>query len=294
MNVAGTKTAQYLQERMSIYTAASLVGCDPEEFRRRIQSLVGVVDHEVEQYEDPDMQRDLSIRFHWGHNHEFGTFSMKGQMRNRHINIPAVFHDLGAFPLDLKGRRLLDIGAWTGGMGMLFSALGAEVVSLEEVKKYADTCRYLRDSFAIDNWQIHDASLFDLDTLGLDDSFDFVMYSGVLYHVTDMVLSLRHCFNALKDGGVVMVETQTIRSSEPVVRYEGARVVFSGDKETKTRTGWNWFVPSPSAVSHMMADVGFEDIKLNVSPDGGRCFATATRKQHRDMLRAGLARPRVR
>ena len=57
-------------------------------------------------------------------------------MGDRHLVLLARYmDDFGAFPRDLSGKRVLDIGCWSGGTSLLFSALGAEVVAVEEVRK---------------------------------------------------------------------------------------------------------------------------------------------------------------
>ena len=50
---------------------------------------------------------------------------------------------------------------------------------------------------------------------------------GVIYHVTDPVLSLRILFNALKDGGRIFVETMGVvagANSPPLAAVEGPRL----------------------------------------------------------------------
>lgn len=279
---------------MKQYVTANLVNVDAAAFRTKIDKFLSTADAQIEGYTDSSMQRDLSIQFHWGHNHDFGAFALKGRMGSRHLMVPTLFNELfQALPADLTGKRILDIGCWTGGMAMLFHSLGAKVVSLEEVTKYADACKYMRDAFAMENWQIENISLFELESLGLDDYFDYVVYSGVLYHVTDMVLSLRLCFNAVRDGGSILIESQALPTDQPLVKYECARVVFSGEQASLNRGGWNWYVPSPVVIEQMMADVGF-DYVVSKMPIPERCYATGKRTSHRDMLRAGLARRDIR
>ena len=57
--------------------------------------------------------------------------------------IIADFIDQFDFPEKLGGMRVLDIGAWTGGISLLLAAMGAKVVALEEVVKYSNTVNYL-------------------------------------------------------------------------------------------------------------------------------------------------------
>lgn len=47
--------------------------------------------------------------------------------------------------------QVLDIGAYTGGTSYLWLTLGAHVVAIEEVLKYANTMRFIKDSYGAFN-----------------------------------------------------------------------------------------------------------------------------------------------
>jgi hypothetical protein len=130
--------------------------------------------------------------------------------------------------------------------------------------------------------------LFDCSGPEFDDRFDFVLFAGVIYHVTDPILALRITFNALVDGGLCLVETASYPSSRRVVGYEGPGRVRGGTARASDRRGWDWLVPSSGALQQMMEDVGFTDVAVRGTPDG-RAYAVGRRRQHVDMLRAGLS-----
>ena len=141
-----------LQRKFEIYKTCNLKGISSEEFARSIQSRIGVIDAEIEGYSEDEIeqQRDLSIKFHWGHNHDFGDFKLDGRMGDRHINLLANFTTL--FPVsleDFKDKQVLDIGCWTGGTTLLLASLAKKIHAIEEVKKYAETVSFLSKSFDI-------------------------------------------------------------------------------------------------------------------------------------------------
>jgi 2-polyprenyl-3-methyl-5-hydroxy-6-metoxy-1,4-benzoquinol methylase len=290
---AGAYLRRIMQER---YTVDQLRNVGAQEFRAHVTSLPGRRDPEREHYEDASRQRDLSVQFEWGHNHDFGSFRMPGLMQDRHIHILAAFMTLHGVPEPrLDGRKVLDIGCWTGGTSLLLAAMGAEVLAIEEVRKYAECVDYLRHAFAIDNLRVECRSLFSLDEERFFDRFDLVLYAGVLYHVTDPVLSLRIVFNALRDGGQCLVETLAVDGPGRYCGY-GERKDAAGRDPGTPQTllgGWDWFVPSLGALRGMLADVGFQvrDARLY---EGGRATALAHRDRHVDMLRAGLSKPSIR
>jgi SAM-dependent methyltransferase len=271
------------------FSTARLSGIAPAEFRAEIERLLSVRDSAMEGYADAGRQRDLSVRYVWGHDQDFGDFSVRGIMGSRHLSIPAQFADrFGVLPSNLAGSRVLDIGVWTGGTSLLLSALGAEVVAIEEVKKYADTVSFLKKCFALENLTVLNASLYELNNPEFFDGFDFVLFSGVIYHLTDPVLALRIVFNALRDGGRCLLETFAVDRDGSWVNYQGPTAVSGGSREQLNRTGWNWFVPSPQALRQMMADAGFQEVGIGPI-ENARVLAVGKRTVHCDILRAGLS-----
>jgi len=280
----------YLQNLMSRYQVKNLVALDPVSFKKEIDGFIHLQDHEMEGFQDPEKQRDLSIKFHWGHDHDFGTFQTPGRMGMRHIEMLARFIDqFQAIPKSLDGLRVLDIGCWTGGTSMLLCAMGAHVVAIEEVKKYSDCLDYLKQCFNIKRLEPKNISLYDCTTPEFQDAFDIILFPGVIYHVTDPVAALRITFNCLKDGGATLLETAAIDSDKRILSYLGPSVFGEGGtREGLDRSGWSWFFPSPGTLSQMMADVGYSDIRMSQVADS-RLFAVGQRKVHVDMMRGGLS-----
>lgn len=290
---------------MSRYTTPYLRdGISAEDFRSRLDSFLSLDDHAMEGYAGSERQRDLSVRFHWGHDHDFGPFALKGRMTDHHLRLITTYVNMGVLPIDLTGKRVFDIGCWTGGTSLLLAAMGAvEVYAIEEVRKYADAANYLAHAFAVDDQvTVHKRSIFDCTTAELQDRFDIVNYSSVIYHVSDPILSLRICFNALRDGGRCLIETESLPDDQPsgrgFLRYLGPRFTHSGTAEERSRGGWSWFIPSAPALQKMMEDVGFTNVAcpgLTIAGEyGQRLFAVGTRGAHVDMLRAGLSVPTIR
>ena len=278
------------------YNVEQLKTVAADEFERYIRSLPGTRDVESEGFTEvaAAMQRDFTIQFEWGHDHDFEKFKISGKMGERHINIIAAFlTDYGLAMTDFAGKHILDIGCWTGGTSLLLAALGAKVHAIEEVRKYADCVDYLLRAFAVPGVTVERLSLFQLDPHVFYDRFDFVFYSGVLYHVTDPVLSLRIVFNCLKNGGRCLLETFGADGLSSYCEYQGAYETYKRDKRGGPRCGWNWFIPSLEATRRMMIDVGFEVPEISLH-DGARMLAIGLRRKYADMLRAGLSNLLVR
>ena len=271
------------------YQVKDLVNVDPISFKKKIKQFLNTYDYNMEDFDDPERQRDLSVKFRWGHNHDFGDFSLKGKLGNRHIYIPAVFADLfKVLPPSLDGLRILEIGAWTGGMSLLLCAMGAHVVAIEEVRKYYECLKYLKYAFNINNLEPLNLSLYECKALEFQDSFDIVLFTGVLYHVTDPILALRIIFNSLKENGILLLETMVTDSKDYILTYKSPIKVKKGKKQLLGRNGWNWFIPSPKTLYQMMRDVGFTNIRVS-RIILGRCFAIGRRMTHVDFMRGGLS-----
>ena len=269
-------STSHLEGLMRRYRVADLVNVDEAAFKARIDDFLALDDPSMEGLADAAGQRDLTVRFHWGHDHDFGSFRLAGRMGCRHIRHLAEFIDtFGAIPRSLEGLRALDIGCWTGGASLLLCAMGAEVVAVDEVKKYTDCLAYLKHAFALDNLEVRHGSLYELTAPELQDRFDLVLFAGVLYHVTDPIVALRITFNCLRDGGRCLLETTGFDCRRPLISYQRRR--------------WNWFDLSPPALSRMMADVGYRQVRVGRVTHDDRLYAVARRESHVDMRRDGLS-----
>ena len=169
------------------------------------------VDLEIEGFKSAERQRDLSIKFHWGHHHKFSDdFFAFGRMAYRHLQVTKEF--VHGFKLDrsiFDGKSVLDIGCWTGGTTLTLAMLGAtRIVALEEVRKYADAANYLfSNTYGLKNVECLNKSIYEIK---FQNEFDIAFFPGVIYHLSDPVVALRRIFNSLKVGGIVLVETAGI------------------------------------------------------------------------------------
>lgn len=284
-----TDTREFLQELMGRYTTDNVE--DPVAFKAKIDEFLAMEDWKMEGYTEAekDVQRKKSIRFQWGHNHDFGSFKLDGLMGDRHINILATFIDDFGLPKDLTGKSVLDVGVWCGGTSLLLAAMGARVTALEEVVKYADCARFLSFAFGLIKKDppamfVYSDSIYDMDEISqpnCQNYFDYIIFPGVLYHLSDPILALRILFNAIKDGGELYLETAVCDFSNP----ENCRINFANGK------GNNIFIPSYPAVASMMEYVGF---KLESCGDimimNGRGYLHGIRTEWKPMLKAGLSR----
>ncbi len=264
---------------------------------REILSRVGEVDLASEGLESAENQRDLSIRFHWGHDHRFcDALRVEGRMGDRHVRVMAEF--MAAYGLHdnwFDGKDVIDVGCWTGGTTFMLKALGARrVLALEEVQKYARAADDLVNGvYELDDVHCEGGNLYEFET---DTPYDVAYCPGVVYHLSDPVLGLRRLFNGLRDGGEIFVESKGYNTDNVVCRFEGRDVLHPGGGERPgafDRGGWNWFVPSPPCLAAWMTEAGFTGVDCYFSPVSGRVFGRGRRRQHVPMTRAGFSVPDI-
>ncbi|MCX8011972.1 MAG: tRNA 5-methoxyuridine(34)/uridine 5-oxyacetic acid(34) synthase CmoB, partial [Desulfobacterota bacterium] len=111
------------------------------------------------------------------------------------------------------------------------------------------------------NWvKVENLSIYDCNREDFFSRFDLVYFPGVIYHLSDPILALRILFNSLKVGGKILIESEGLETKEPYCRFDGSLQIRSGKREDFSRTGWNWFVPSPLALKRMMQEAGFNEV----------------------------------
>jgi SAM-dependent methyltransferase len=117
--------------------------------------------------------------------------------------------------LELKGKRVLDIGCRDGLFSLEAERLGAaEVVGVDNDVSTGWTevvLPYLKSAV-----RMHGMNLYDLtpQTFG---KFDVIVFAGVLYHLRYPVHALRLIKNLLNDGGTLLLETAILPAWE---RYQ--------------------------------------------------------------------------
>lgn len=279
-----------LHELMKRYQLKDLVNVEADSFMQSIQELHSPSETATNITDDDKVQHPMAKQFHWGHRHNFGEFSMPGRMGNHHIALLASFIDhLGAIDQSLKGKRILDIGCWTGGTSLLLAAMGAEVVAIEEIEHYAKIVEYLAKAFDVRNLTVLHKSLYDCTEDEMQDSFDLVLFAGVLHHLSDPKLALRIVFNCLRDDGLCLLETLSFDHDKRILARRALDTAGNSDEPW----GWNWFLFTASTLTKILHDIGYE-IDHPCSIIDGRTYVAARRKQHVPMQRSGLSVSNIR
>jgi tRNA (mo5U34)-methyltransferase len=181
---------------------------------------------------------------------------------------------LNAFPIpeDLRGKRVLDVGAWTGWFSFELERRGAEVaavdcVDLEEFR----TAHGLLGSRA--KQLILDVEELSPESAGV---FDYVLFFGVFYHLRHPLLGLERICSVTREAAFVesyvtdgaSVSDDSATAPNLLEFYETTELGGQAD---------NWYGPNTKCLLAMCRSAGFARVRLE-SVMGGRARVTCFRQ----------------
>ena len=161
---------------------------------------------------------------------------------------------LGLFglPEDLRGRRVLDIGAWDGWFSFECERRGAEVVAVDCValNTFLEARALLHSRVEYRTLDVAELSAAKLGR------FDIVLFFGVLYHLRHPLLGLEKVVELSTD--LALIESFVIPSEQrtiPAVMEFYERTELGGQID-------NWCGPSPEGLLAMCRSAGFAAAEL--------------------------------
>ena len=161
---------------------------------------------------------------------------------------------LGLFglPDDLRGKRVLDIGAWDGWFSFECERRGAEVVAVDCValNTFLEARELLNSRVGYVTLDVGELSAAKLGR------FDIVLFFGVLYHLRHPLLGLEKAVELCTD--LALIESFVIPSEHrtiPAVMEFYERTELGGQID-------NWCGPSPEALLAMCRSAGFATAEL--------------------------------
>ncbi len=202
----------------------------------------------------------------WWHSFELPD----GTLINGVCDLPGLKNRIAQFPIpqDLRGKRVLDIGAWDGWFSFEMERRGAEVL-------------------AIDNWDnplFHEARAMlnsrveyrQIDMYELTPErvgrFDIVLFMGVLYHLKHPLLALERVCALTTDMAAVdsFILREKHRPGENV--EERPVMEFYETNEFGGQTD-NWVGPSLACLQAFCRTAGFARVELQNVLEHSACLA---------------------
>ncbi len=203
-----------------------------------------------------------AAQYGWGHRIDFGPFVKEGVMKDNFLHIVGHWDAWGWWPERLDGLRVADIGCLTGAVSMIAAHRGAdEVLAVDEIPPYAAQCAYLAEVFRLPAVKTLVASLYRLPEMGVG-KFDLIILSGVLYHLSDMLVGLYVMRELLKVGGTLLLESAAVPDDEHSYANFGRFAMGI------------WWQPSTLCIKDMCEFMGLSEVEVKMYwPD--RCLARA-------------------
>ena len=165
-----------------------------------------------------------------------------------------------AIPTDLAGKTVLDVGCWDGYYSLLCEGRGALVTPIDNFQ-YRE---FVRSRYGVElqggegfrvaaRWLDSPLRPRKRDFTQVTETFDVVLFFGVLYHQRNPLLALEHVSRLAREWAVI--ETHYLKSeTQPILRfYPGS--TFNSDPT-------NFWGPSLSCLELMLQEVGFRSVKL--------------------------------
>lgn len=202
------------------------VPSDPEELRRLVNSLV------------------------WHHQIDLGD-GIRTPGRDKSAQKLAALE----LPL-LRGKSVLDVGAWDGYFSFAAERMGAErMAALDSVvwqnlSKFPFELARARLGSAVEDIELEVLDISP-ETVGM---FDVVLFLGVLYHMRDPMAALEAVASVTKE--LLVVETfidMTWSPRKAVAFYPGT--YLGGDHS-------NWWGPNAAAAVAMVEEFGFKEVRI--------------------------------
>lgn len=208
-------------------------------------------------------------------------------------------------PEEMRGLRVLDVGACDGFFSFECERRGAEVIAVD-YKSKDFSCFALAAQIVGSNVRHIQSNVYDLDKLSLGN-FDIVLFLGVLYHLQDPMRALRELRKAC--SGTLYVETASIDNHlighdgthrrlidiDPALEEIELAQFYPGRKLDGTAT--NYWAPNGVCLEGMLREAEFAPFRTKIY--GRRAIAVARAEINKDVayynqIHTGLLNPGMR
>ena len=157
-------------------------------------------------------------------------------------------------PNDLTGKNVLDLGCSDGFYSFLCEQRNANRILAtdhEEFQQYKNVhknnielCKHLLDS----KIEYKKLDVYSVDSL--EEKFDFVLFFGLYYHLTDIILALKKIYSVVNES--VFLAGHILDSDDPIMYYY----------DLSDPNSFCQIVASPQCLINIANNIGFKTAKL--------------------------------
>jgi tRNA (mo5U34)-methyltransferase len=171
-------------------------------------------------------------------------------------------------PADLKGLRVLDIGCNAGFYSIALAQRGANVLGIDVDEHYLRQARWAREQYRLSEEQLELRQMHVYELGRLNQTFDIVLFLGVLYHLRYPLLALDMVAQTV--GDLLILQTLTMPGEEVA---EPPQDLSIDTREELLTPGWprmafiehslagdptNWWAPNRACVEAMLRTAGLD------------------------------------
>ncbi len=178
--------------------------------------------------------------------------------------------------IDFRGKKVLDIGCWDGLWSFEAEKRGATTVIATDL----NTQRWPQDGHltfmlaheALGSKAIYrsDVSVYDVPRIFPEHDFDVVLFCGIYYHLRDPLLALSRLRQAMKSGGIIVVEGEVTLNRAKC----GAEFFYTN---THSNDPSNWWVPTIRCLHEWVESSYFDVLQEFLPPQPDRKTTLAER-----------------
>ena len=192
-----------------------------------------------------------AAQYGWGHTIDFGPFVKEGVLDDAYLRIAGALDQWAWWPEDLTDRCVADIGCYTGGLSLYLANRNPKrLYAVDEIPEHLQQCAYLARVFEQGCVATIRSSVFTLGEHIPENSLHLVLLSGVLYHLSDMLVGLYILRGLLEPDGVLLIETNAVDDFKRSFANFGR--FYAG----------MWWQPSALCIKDMCHFMGFEDTEI--------------------------------
>jgi tRNA (mo5U34)-methyltransferase len=171
-------------------------------------------------------------------------------------------------PKDLSGQSILDVGCNAGFYSIEMKRRGAaRVLGIDSQRELIRQANFVRKVLGLDI-EYRRMSVYDLDPRELGQ-FDVTLALGLIYHCKHLVLALEKLF--LVTRNLLILETAIYppeKVPDSFVYAEGGSeptlhpMAYIENQADAKEAVFNWFVPGTAALSALLKNIGFDEVKI--------------------------------